>query len=49
MTTALRDSQHCIQSFREGCESYVTKPVDERELLGRMRELGLLREEPAAR
>ena len=42
MTTALRDSKHCIQSFREGCESYVTKPVVEEELLGEMRGLGLL-------
>ena len=42
MTTALRDSKHCVQSFREGCESYVTKPVAEDELLARMGELGLL-------
>ena len=42
MTTALRDSKHCIQSFKEGCESYVTKPVNADELLNKMRELGLL-------
>lgn len=42
MTTALRDAKHCIQSFREGCESYVTKPIDEAELLGRMQDLGVL-------
>ncbi len=42
MTTALRDSQHCIQAFREGCESYVTKPIRESELFARMRQLGLL-------
>jgi two-component system chemotaxis response regulator CheY len=42
MTTALRDSKHCIQSFREGCESFVTKPVIEEELLGKMRSLGVL-------
>jgi len=42
MTTALRDSKHCIQSFKEGCESFVTKPVVEDDLLGKMRELGLL-------
>jgi two-component system chemotaxis response regulator CheY len=47
MTTALRDAKHCIQAFREGCESYVTKPISETELLGRMRELGLLEPEPA--
>ncbi len=44
MTTALRDSKHCIQSFKEGCENYVTKPVNADELLGKMRELGLLDE-----
>jgi len=48
MTTALRDSKHCVQSFREGCESYVTKPVDEGQLLDKMRELGLLGEERAS-
>jgi two-component system, chemotaxis family, chemotaxis protein CheY len=42
MTTALRDSKHCIQSFREGCEAYVTKPVNESELYTRLRQLGLL-------
>ena len=41
ITTALRDSKHCIQSFREGCESYVTKPVAEDELLAQMQQLGL--------
>jgi two-component system chemotaxis response regulator CheY len=47
MTTALSDSKHCIQSFREGCECYVTKPIDETELLGKMRDLGLLDPAPA--
>jgi two-component system chemotaxis response regulator CheY len=42
MTTALRDSKHCIQSFKEGCECYVTKPIDQDVLLGKMHELGLL-------
>ncbi len=42
MTTALRDAKHCIQSFREGCECYVTKPIDESELLAKMQDLGLL-------
>jgi two-component system, chemotaxis family, chemotaxis protein CheY len=41
MTTALSDSKHCIRAFHEGCESYVTKPVDEDVLVGAMRELGL--------
>ncbi len=42
MVTALCDSLHCIQSFREGCESYVTKPVSESSVLGKMRELGVI-------
>jgi two-component system chemotaxis response regulator CheY len=43
MTTALCDSKHCIQSFREGCECYVTKPVDQDELLDKVRSLNLIR------
>ncbi len=42
MTTALRESKHCVQAFREGCESYTTKPIHEADLLEKMRELGLL-------
>jgi len=42
MTTALRDSKHCVRSFREGCEAYVTKPIREEELLAKMQQLGLL-------
>ena len=49
MTTALRDSKHCIQSFREGCECYVTKPVDHDELFEKVRSLHLIREGAAAR
>jgi len=48
MTTSLRESKHCVQAFREGCESYVVKPVEAEQLLGRMRELGLLPASPAA-
>ncbi len=42
MTTALRDSKHCVRAFREGCESYVTKPIREGDLLACMRDLGLV-------
>jgi len=42
MTTALRDSKHCLQAFREGCESYITKPVKATELLQQMYALGVL-------
>ncbi len=39
MVTAVRDSQHCIQSFREGCESYCTKPLTEEKLIAHVRNL----------
>ncbi len=42
MTTALSDSKHCMQSFKEGCEHYVTKPIDQDELLDKMQQLGLI-------
>lgn len=48
MTTALRDSKHCVRSFREGCEAYVTKPIQEEELLAKMQELHLLGDSPRA-
>lgn len=40
MTTACRESHHCIRAFREGCESYVTKPLDVQELAGTLADLG---------
>ncbi len=42
MTTALCDAKHCIQAFREGCESYLTKPVHQAQLLEQMRDLDVL-------
>ncbi len=49
MTTALRDSKHCLQSFKEGCECYVTKPVSETELIEKVRSLGLIEPAPATK
>jgi two-component system chemotaxis response regulator CheY len=49
MTTALRDSKHCIQSFREGCECFLTKPIHDAELLEKMRELDVLPVEETGR
>lgn len=42
MSTALHDSKHCVQAFREGCEGYVTKPLDEGQLLAKLTELGII-------
>jgi len=39
MASALTDSKHCIRAFREGCESYVTKPLSEERFLAQVREL----------
>ncbi|MBN2024233.1 MAG: response regulator [Pirellulales bacterium] len=48
MTTALKDSKHCIRAFAEGCESYVTKPINQDDLLSAMRDLGVPCANPAA-
>jgi two-component system, chemotaxis family, chemotaxis protein CheY len=49
MTTAVRDSRHCLQAFREGCESYLAKPIDPTELLQQMYALGVLKRESAGK
>jgi len=49
MTTAVRDSRHCLQAFREGCESYLAKPIDPTELLQQMYALGVLKREPVGK
>lgn len=43
MTTAVRDSRHCLQAFREGCESYLAKPINAPEFLQQMYALGVLK------
>ena len=48
MTTALDDSKHCIQAFREGCESYVIKPIREGAMLQTMHQLELLGSDDSA-
>ena len=50
MTTALRESKHCIRAFEQGCESYYTKPVQEQRLLQQVEGLlGELRRSSAPR
>jgi len=41
MTTAMRDPQHVLDAFREGCESYIVKPVEKSKLFEEMDKLGL--------
>ena len=42
MTTALGDSKNVMESFREGCEAYIVKPVEKDKLLEEMESLGLV-------
>lgn len=47
MATSLQDSKHCLRAFCEGCESYMTKPVEKNQLLSQVRMLlGGLAEQP---
>jgi len=42
MTTALGDSQNIIGSFREGCEAYITKPIERKKLIYEIEKLSHL-------
>ena len=42
MTTALGDSKNVMKSFREGCETYIVKPVKKDKLLEEMANLCLV-------
>lgn len=41
MTTALADSKHLLQAFRDGCEAYVVKPFTQNDVLTAIRSFGL--------
>ncbi len=38
----MTDAANVIQSFREGCESYIAQPIVAADLLAKMDDLGLL-------
>ena len=40
MTTALDDSETVLESYKNGCESYIVKPIIKKELLSVINELG---------
>ncbi len=42
MTTALGNSKNVIGAFREGCESYIVKPIEKQKLLKEIENLGLI-------
>jgi two-component system, chemotaxis family, chemotaxis protein CheY len=46
MTTGLTDAKHCVRAFREGCESYLTKPFDRKGVLAEV--AAVLGEAPTA-
>ncbi|NCC50079.1 MAG: response regulator [Spartobacteria bacterium] len=42
MVSALDDARNVMQSFKEQCEAYITKPVDTQKFLNKIREMGLI-------
>ncbi|MCP5047269.1 MAG: response regulator [bacterium] len=42
MTSAMVDNKNILESFRTGCEGYITKPIDKKKLIEKINELGLL-------
>ena len=42
MTTALHDRKDIIESFNEGCEGYLIKPVEEAQITKVLAQLGLI-------
>jgi len=42
MVSALDDAKNVLQSFKEQCEGYITKPVDTKNFLSKIREMGLV-------
>jgi two-component system, chemotaxis family, chemotaxis protein CheY len=42
ITTALDDKKNMLTAYTSGCEGYITKPIDKRKLVTKLKELGLL-------
>lgn len=42
MTTALADAENFFGAFRNGCETYIVKPIDRQKLLAEIEKLSLL-------
>jgi two-component system chemotaxis response regulator CheY len=42
MTTALRDKDNIMQSFRAQCDGYLVKPIDKSKFLDQLRQLELV-------
>jgi len=48
MTTALGDSKNVMESFREGCEAYIVKPVEKDKIFEEMANFGFVKLEMKA-
>ena len=42
MISALDDSKNVLGAFKQGCEAYLTKPINKDQLVDRLRNLGLV-------
>ncbi len=40
VVTSLNDAENVVGAFRLGCEAYITKPIDGRQVIEEMRKLG---------
>ncbi len=41
MTTSLDDAENVVGAFQNGCEAYITKPINRESLFGELRKLGI--------
>ena len=41
MTTGLDDAENVVGAFKNGCEGYITKPIDKAQLMSEIKKLGL--------
>jgi len=42
MVSSLRHNEHVLRAFREGCESYLVKPISKQNLTKKLNTLGLI-------
>ncbi|MCP4678870.1 MAG: response regulator [Deltaproteobacteria bacterium] len=45
MTTALSDRKNILKAFREQCDGYIVKPIDENRILKQLKELRIVKKE----
>ncbi len=42
MVTALNDKKHILQAFKDQCEAYIVKPIDQKKLVDQLKTLQLI-------